>query len=458
MRASLKISILVVSLFALVMLFAMNGIAFANFGPHGGFGTFNDTNGNGLIDTGEYVNPDTDVCAGCHRAHTAVSGITAEFSEDRDLDGSLDRKNALLIGTTSSSLQEFCYTCHSDAGAGAATNIQAGVYDAGKVSQTPGYGTSESESGQILNGGGFDDMGGLGMSITSAHLVNGASWPEWGSDDTGTPSPNGGTYIAMDCGSCHDPHGSSNYRLLKDTVNGVPVGGYAGGFASAVDPTPQPFVVSNEAGYPSGGFRLHRNYGDLDNDGLTEPGDYRPDYTEARYAKSSDASKGMSGWCGACHTRYNTTSADGQGAYDATDGWGNVTRHRHPVNVPLSNFYGDRDLIIDTETASNRGLNTPWSDLIDIPLEHDIAEHSTTTTVGFQANTLSDNIGCLTCHRAHGTAATMSGYASSPSNTHPTQVDLVTGELLEGGGVPPAGTSALLRANNRGVCERCNNK
>ncbi len=60
------------------------------------------------------------------------------------------------------------------------------------------------------------------------------------------------------------------------------------------------------------------------------------------------------------------------------------------------------------------------------------------TTTGF-------SVGCVNCHVAHGTAATMSGYAQS--------VPWPDGSL-------PTGNerSSLLRLDNRGVCEACHHK
>ncbi len=429
---------LATTVLAIGMTLATGGTALANYGPHGGYGSWLDSNNDGVMQTSE-VNPDTDACAGCHRAHTAVSSVTWT-------DNSGGFKNALLIGGTSTTVKEFCYTCHSDAGAGAATNVQAGMYDnstthvGSKFAAKTGYATGQSTYGATLNGGGFEDMGGSGATMTSWHEVSGAAGIAWGGGTTGTGSSSGGTSINMDCASCHDPHGSSNYRILKDKVNNVDVGGYAGGIDGGVDPAATPFVVSNEVGYPAGGFQLHRNYGALG---------YQPDYTSARYAASLLPAKGISGWCSACHTQYNTVASSGQGTYNASDDFGAVTRHRHPVNVSLTTFAGPRSLIVATTAL---GLNVAFGDGIDIPLEHT----STDAKGPAQVNTADDYIGCLTCHRAHGTDAKMSGYANSASSAHPSPDS--GGTTATSKGVQPTMDSALLRADNRGVCERCHNK
>ncbi len=253
-----------------IALLAFTGIAFANFGIHGGY----------LVDT--------DACAGCHRAHTATSGITWT-----DADGAA--RSALLI-STATKIYEFCYTCHGSGASGAATDVQGGVFDA-----VPSYGTDvNSTVGWSLNGGGFERIDGLidGQSdtqtaiargtTTSSHEVGGASWNAWGEGLNGP-----GAQVTMDCASCHDVHGSSNYRILKDEVKGFKVGGYIGDFATDPDPEPDPWVISNEVGYPNGspgrdfGFRLHKVYdGATTNyDGLVED-EYKPNYTRAEYGQA----------------------------------------------------------------------------------------------------------------------------------------------------------------------------
>lgn len=436
---------LVVTVLAMGLVLISGGTALANYGPHGGYGSWADTNTDGTMQASE-VNPDSDACAGCHRAHTAVSSASWEDKQG-------GRTNSLLIGGNSATtLMEFCYSCHSDLGMGAGTNVQGGVYELAKVPNKVGFTTTQSENGAVLNGGGIDAMGGnTSVPMTSIHTVNGATGIAWGEGTTGHSPTSGGTNMIMDCASCHDPHGSSNYRILKDEVNGVKVGGYV---PDGIDPQPTPFVISNEVGYPTGGFRMHRNYGALG---------YAPDYTEARYAQpvGLDTAKGISGWCSSCHTQYNTVSSSGQGAYLAGDGYPDVVRHRHPVNVPLDGYNGYRALLVGTTAgAGGTGLNDPWNltpatatGVVDIPLEHDVYTEGRGTA---QTSSLDDFIGCLTCHRAHGTTATMNGYANSSSASNP--IPDSGGVTPTSKGVPPTSDSALLRANNRGVCERCHNK
>lgn len=374
---------------------------------------------------GNYV-ADTDSCAGCHRAHTSISSITWN-------DG-VDNRSALLV-SSATQMWEFCYACHDATSQGADTNVQEGIYE----------GTDYGIQGAILNGGGFDSLD--LDATTSTHMYNGASWGAYGGGYYGgTPYPDGqiagadigeSVPVKMDCASCHDPHGSANYRILKAQVNGNAVGGYVG---AGSDPDPDGFVSSVETGWPEGGFRLHLPYAD-----------YQPDYTTALYAKgratiAGDTAfeTGMSGWCAGCHQTYlkeatTITKSNGDtytasaSVYNAGDGGGLKLRHRHPINVPLSDFGGVMDLVVDS----------------GLPLAHALDESA---TAGARANEDSDWIECLTCHRAHGTAATMAGFASAAGAASVVDTDGVARNLF------PASESALLRQNNRGVCEACHNK
>lgn len=480
-----RLTIIAVLTVAAVMMTA--GLASANFGPHGG-----------------YV-ADTDACAACHRAHTATSGITWTDSDNQA------GHSGLLIGEPNNLLYRFCYVCHSTGAPGAATDVEGGEFD----SASPG-GATESTLHAPLNGGGFSMYRSPGNSVatavTSYHTYDGTSWTAWGENSinpaTGDHGPGKG--IVMDCGSCHDPHGSSNYRILKDTVNGYKVGGYGSSFSSDVDPNPNAWVISNEIGFPlsgdpdtlttprfasapTNGFRLHRQY----------PA-YLPNYTTARYARGEDTtgtgldySKGMSGWCIACHENYMTktgrldssgtntyvsttlpsatscttptaqnpvntnpidfpTSVLPCGEYDAGDGYGAEVRHRHPINVPLTVFKGERQLIVDP--AAWQAFD-PTIKVVDIPLDNDPRVEEGLA----QTYQMTDWIECLTCHRAHGTDATMSGYANAtlepiPAGSTMAGVLSPKPKTTSPAGVPPAGDSALLRADNRGVCERCHNK
>ncbi len=393
---------------------------------------------------------DTDACAGCHRAHTASSPITW-------VDGGSDTRSALLISTAESD-EEFCYTCHGSAALGADTNVYDGVF----MSRDGDDGTDEvyNDNLEPLNGGGFD----LAMFPTQ-HYPGGSTWVAWGAGPDGRDGviSMGGEKVVISCTTCHDTHGSSNYRLLKDFVAGIdPASGaqtsiQVGGYDLLDNPTP--WVISTEDGYPAGGWPK----GDAR---MTLYTTYRPDFTDPRYAiaPGADTNKGISGWCAACHTQMNTKGdsgvifdvdgvADGDylaEVYDANDGFGLVERHRHPTNVTMSTFDGSSPIQYEDPTT------VPVGDRI-LPLGNTAFADSLT-------NEPSDWVDCLSCHVAHGSGATMSGYASVADSTLPvpdtgTKTVTIDGTtVVTVGSVPPDYGNALLRLDDRGTCQACHYK
>jgi predicted CXXCH cytochrome family protein len=416
---------IVLAMAALVVL-ATAGSAFANFGPHGAYDL------------------DTDACAGCHRAHTSFSTLTWN-------DG-VDDRSALLV-SSASTMQEFCFACHGDAAPGASTNVETGIFDSGPSGEEGValggailYQTNSTFNAQ-LNGGAFSGM-------TSMHDMDKGSVtdPMWGA---GTSAPAG---TDLSCISCHDVHGSSNYRLLKDRVNNVTVGGYN------ISDDPQGYVFSSEEGYPSvatGGWMKHTA-------GAAQMVAYRPNYTAEQYLFEPSTGAGiasarsMSTWCSACHEEYdNQTSAYDYGDYEsngilsrdgagqlsvagATQDVGSMARHRHPVNTTVG----------AANTIYGFGTNAVTSTVL--PLEK--SQASINDPVG--AYRLTDYMGCLTCHRAHGSDAVMTGWANSRLVYSTSAVNTWSVEPTTAlpAGVNPNVSSAILRADKRGVCERCHNK
>jgi predicted CXXCH cytochrome family protein len=428
-----------VLLTACAIVFATSGVALANFGPHGSYAS------------------DTDACAECHRAHTAVSAVTWTDNQGA-------QKNALLI-SDSTSMTDFCYACHGDGVPGAATDVESGYFNGANSSIT------NSKPGAALNGGGFVRVGGLagagGTTVMSSHNVSGLTAQplvRWGY----VPGSGSGLapMAAFTCSDCHDPHGSSNYRLLKDVVNGVTVGGYVG-----TNNTPDPWVISNEQGYPQGGFKKGAA-------GVADIANYRPNYTSPQYAHNAVTTKSTSAWCAACHTVY--AQSDSNYNYGTTLGaasGSSVLYHRHPIDVSLS--------VGISPNAGDRSLITQLVDDPGLPLEMGYGQ---TNLAGFSYSNPNGkiwdyrgNVSCLTCHVAHGSAATMSGWAATALGVTgvPNTVSGTTNPLLDGtkfahstpathvyasngsteaSGTNPTFDSALLRYNNRGVCERCHNK
>ena len=358
-----------------------------------------------------------DSCAGCHRIHTAEAPMLLKTDEEA-----------------------LCLSCHGAATTGATTDVATGIQ---YVPASDGTRTG-TQLGALRNGGfveariGTDDPArvrygtqiadfyakvGVGVSgpVTSAHLpeLAGLTQPgrAWGNGANGSgPGP----VVDISCGTCHNPHGNGQYRIL----NPIPLGNEPPpGFTPI--PAPGQPVIDSPADNPDPAESDTKNYtviqirGTQGDDGTfllyaddvldggygPTTGDYWHRYVPwlpaSTTARGSDAPNGrpssfnlqMINWCSACHTRYNSPSGG-----ERVD--------------PIT---GDPDPIYhwQHQTSSNSRYNTA----------------------------------CTTCHVSHGTNASMAVFSAS--------VPYPNGDVP---GVTPGidnGASRLLKIDNRGTCQAC---
>ncbi len=155
----------------------MSRVAFANGGPHTG------------------ITANTDTCALCHRVNSETGAPS------------------LVVQST----YQLCMSCHGT-GMGANTNVADGIYFSGgdDFSTSSDEGAANTPDGAALLGGGFVSY--KGKPVTSAHNSMGKATAAWG--NAGIRGKTSVLATSLTCTSCHDPHGSNNYRMLKETING----------------------------------------------------------------------------------------------------------------------------------------------------------------------------------------------------------------------------------------------
>ncbi|TAK76620.1 MAG: hypothetical protein EPO16_06945 [Dehalococcoidia bacterium] len=286
-----------------------------------------------------------------------------------------------------------------------------------------------SSGNAILNGGGFMFVG--GAAVTSRHNADPAdsSTNPWGYN-ANTGQNTNALSAALQCTSCHNPHGSNNYRILKESVNSLTVNvkaWYDGAF------TKQEGARGLESGAPADKYikEYYASSGDSANGGKGDPG--------------------IGSLCGACHTAYPSTGA--RTAYTQ----GGTTHYRHRTEMPFANWMNP-----DTGRTSQNPETQPLGSLAG-----QAATWGVFPALRLASNVSDDNsvVTCLTCHRVHGSASTMDGYALKSSvatalnaagatRTGRADEDLTpsqttsdhTGKLSE---------STLLFTNNRGMCQAC---
>jgi predicted CXXCH cytochrome family protein len=374
-----RLSILVV--LATMFLLAFSGVAYANFAIHGGYSL------------------DTDACAGCHRAHTSFSELRWANRYDPNI-----TQSALLV-SSADTMTEFCNTCHgSDALVPRRTSST--------VSSTPARPDRMARRSAVTTRGSRRSTRRTPRSVPRSTAAGSPSsvrarlrlrrpmaWTQTGSCGASVlrlkKMP---TLVNFTCTSCHDVHGSSNYRLLKDSLNGQAVGGYL------PDGTPQPWVISAEEGYPAGGWLKHEP-------GAAQMALYRPNYTEPEYAYQPpvvSTQRSMSGWCAGCHQQYIVReSAYDYGMYEAGGEDPHSTNYASAVR---------RSTVIATPSTSrwrpvvgeDRSLMEEVQLMLGLPLEARPGSPLARGVWDYQ-----DYMSCLTCHRAHGSAVAMSGWAEA---------------------------------------------
>jgi predicted CXXCH cytochrome family protein len=324
---------------------------------------------------------DARICVVCHRAHTAGN------------------PNLLRAGAG------MCLTCHKG-GAGADTDVASGLYvrpDAGR--HVNPWGTV----GGNLLAGGFSKMDINGDGLPETLAYPGTSQHDVGETKAPFGSSNGKS-MKLECTSCHSIHHDFNYPNQYRMLN-IAVGDNPGPLSVTWNgPWEGPAQVA-----PKGGTYMAYTETDFSVAvDVNDPAVVRPDlvdpakgWTAMEYTRNYKA--GLSAWCEGCHN-----------VYSATTNGANV-KIRHSVEVPLA-------VAANPSTLLHASYGDPSSDL---PLNDRSGN----------GRTVDDTLSCMTCHRAHGTTASMAGmnaYASADRGT-----------------LPALNDSMLLRRDNRGVCVNC---
>lgn len=189
---------------------------------------------------------DTKACGYCHQVHRGQSASLLRAATKRDT----------------------CFLCHD--GRGSKYDVKNGKTF---ISTGPNAGTIVDNVA-----GGFSSSAGF----TSKHLIEEVNSPPGGS----------GQSFMLVCTSCHNPHGTSNHRFLRTTVNGK-VG------------------IDVKANVSTSQFQT----------GTTTPATYS--HKEVVSYKS-----GIPNFCTACHNDYLYYNAE-SGAID-------LTKFRHPIGAKLT--------------------------------------------------------------------------------------------------------------------------
>jgi predicted CXXCH cytochrome family protein len=273
-------------------------------------------------------------CSGCHTTHNRQDGVP--------VDPLSPAGNAMLLRFDNPT--DVCLYCH-------AATI-ANVFGSDPMNPPPEHGAGNFTF--LLEDNINDGRDGATVPISGDHAGHNVPSLLWGipPEVDYTVSP-GGTYPAgaLTCISCHDPHGTQNFRMLR----GLEAEG--DGEFTFIYPAPQ-------------------------GEGIDITVEQEGTVTHTAYQQ------GWSAWCANCHGFYHEELA---------------SEFKHPVDELMSGTYLDTYNRYNGAADPNGGVYAT-AYLPEVPLE----DPSMTATATFGAGP-SSRMTCMTCHRAHATSAPMAG-------------------------------------------------
>ncbi len=272
-------------------------------------------------------------CNGCHTMHNSEDGALVDPDSP---DG-----NAWLLKDATAS--DVCLGCH-------ATRLGA-ILAPDPLAPPPEVGGGNF--GFLLEDNLNDGHAGATRPISGDAAGHNINAPGFGlaTDATLVSSP-GGNYPAgvMSCTSCHDPHGTADFRLLYGAGRTVVQGNY-----TFTNPAPVAEGIGLSGGETNSNHTAYQS--------------------------------GMSGWCGNCHGDFHN----------------NDTKLIHPSGSTLGGtISGIYNLYNGTDDLTGGSQATAY--LAAVPFED--ASNTITSTAGPSA---SSRVMCLSCHRAHATSAPNAG-------------------------------------------------
>jgi hypothetical protein len=319
-------------------------------------------------------------CTGCHSIHSPKPG------------GSF-----LLIGGDQSST---CLSCHQHAGDTDPSSYHISTADADQPTgvppkqRTPGgdFGWLRKDYSFVVRGNTINELG-----QTHGHNIIAAD-AGYTVDTDNTTAP-GGTFPSsqLGCQSCHDPH-SANRRLSDGTyVRNVASAGQV--YAPIIGSGSYNNSALPAAGEAVGVYRLLRGLGD-NSQGVTftgvaiavVPSSYNRTEasTQTRTAYGASGEDTWGNWCATCHPGMHSS--------------GNYV---HPVDKNLNstvannyNAYVKSGDLTGTSANSFTSLVPFMENTGDIAT---LASHAKNDDTYLNGPSTSDQVACLSCHRAHAT-------------------------------------------------------